>query len=686
MHFTRALAFCLPSVVFLCSADSVAETLPRDERGAPVFSAPARAVPPRLDGVLDDPVWAVATRLDDFFVVDFDRPPTEPTTVFFASDSLHLYIAARMADSAPDQIRMSETKRDGNYGGDDHITIHLDVQHLHSDAYGFTVTPRGTQATHIPDGSPSKVEWQGDWLAATRIDSTGWSVEIVIPKVIFGLPAGGRTIGVYVERWLPRLREESRWPNMGRNWDYTKTGNWEGIVWPPDRRRPAFMPYLVAERDRGNQSVYGGLDVKYTTGNGLTVLGTIYPDYRNIESGILGLDFSYNEQSRADNRPFVKEGYAYFPKDWIFYSQRVGEMYGGAKVFGQLGRNRVGLLTAYDRNDVLHTAGKWEWAPSDSWSWDQHMAWRHGPADAPHPPGTPAATDHLMFVSIGMYMWQTGDQREYISWQGGFTKTASDTANGYDLELHWNRSEGNGTPGYAIGVRWLSDGFIPIEGLLNPRDAGQRDISASIDWEKTSDRHWFPEAGFWLQGKYAQRLNGDLYHKTITLDTWTEVTPDVATGVVAIGRDRPPYVDKTIETWLNWNRRSFGHDGSAGLVFGKVIGTDYRLVSISQSTRIGTQVSLSASAQGVRHVYPVGHTDRPLGGTDDRYQLIGTAQFDITPEHAVSGRLIESTTGLNGYATYQQVLRRGYDLFIIVGDPSADTWTRRVALKAVVVL
>ncbi|HOS65471.1 MAG TPA: hypothetical protein PK251_12025 [Candidatus Latescibacteria bacterium] len=150
--------------------------------------------------------------------------------------------------------------------------------------------------------------------------------------------------------------------------------------------------------------------------------------------------------------------------------------------------------------------------------------------------------------------------------------------------------------------------------------------------------------------------------------------------------DRPPYVDKTLYAWMGWNRRSFGHEGGIEATAGKVKGTDYRFVSAYQNTRIGGQTSLSLSAQGVRHVYPVGHRDRPLGGTDDRYQVIGTAQFDITPEHAVSGRLIESTQGLNGYATYQQVLRRGYDLFIIIGDPSADTWTRRVALKAVVVL
>ncbi|HRS95401.1 MAG TPA: carbohydrate binding family 9 domain-containing protein [Candidatus Latescibacteria bacterium] len=686
MRISRACAVYIPASILFFAASPEAESIPRDANGAPVIPAVFASAPPHLDGILDDPVWTESVRLDDFYVVDYDRPPSEPTTVFLACDSANLYVAARMGDRFPGQIRMAETKRDGQYTNDDHFAIHFDVQHLHNTSYLFIVTPRGTQATTIPDGSPSKVEWQGDWVAAARVDSAGWSVEMVIPMVIFGRPAGQHTIGVAAHRWLPRLQEEMTWPNMGRVRDDTKTGNWEGIVWPAERRRPALMPYIVAERVGGDLSTYAGADMKYTTGSGLTILTTAYPDYRNIESGVLGLDFSYNEQARADNRPFVTEGAAYYPESWIFYSQRIGEMYGGGKLFGQLGRSRVGLLTAYDRNRVVHTAGKWTWQKSDAWNFDQHMVWRHGPADAPHPAGTPMASDHLMYVSIARFTRQVGDREEHYSTQGGFTKTASDTANGYDFEFHWNRHNGNGTFGYALGGRILSSGFIPVEGLLNPADAGQRDITASLEWEKRRERRWFTEVGYWAQLKYSERLNGDLYHKDATLEGWADVTPDVAVALNGKAVDRPPYVDKTLYVWMGWNRRSFGHEGGIEATAGKVKGTDYRFVSAYQNTRIGGQTSLSLSAQGVRHVYPVGHRDRPLGGTDDRYQVIGTAQFDITPEHAVSGRLIESTQGLNGYATYQQVLRRGYDLFIIIGDPSADTWTRRVALKAVVVL
>ena len=76
----------------------------------------------------------------------------------------------------------------------------------------------------------------------------------------------------------------------------------------------------------------------------------------------------------------------------------------------------------------------------------------------------------------------------------------------------------------------------------------------------------------------------------------------------------------------------------------------------------------------------------PAGGIEHLRQLIGTVQYDLTDERALSGRIVYTNDGVNGYAAFQQMLRRGMDLFLIVGDPSADTWTERVAIKAVFVL
>jgi hypothetical protein len=65
---------------------------------------------------------------------------------------------------------------------------------------------------------------------------------------------------------------------------------------------------------------------------------------------------------------------------------------------------------------------------------------------------------------------------------------------------------------------------------------------------------------------------------------------------------------------------------------------------------------------------------------------MGTLQYDVTAECAVSGRLIYSHEGVNGYCSYREMVRKGLDLFLIVGDPSADRWTKRIAVKAMFVV
>ena len=69
--------------------------------------------PPTLDGVLDDAAWEQATVIDDFhqFNPVDHAPPSERTVVYLAYDDDNLYVAARMYDSEPDQIRARQLVR-----------------------------------------------------------------------------------------------------------------------------------------------------------------------------------------------------------------------------------------------------------------------------------------------------------------------------------------------------------------------------------------------------------------------------------------------------------------------------------------------------------------------------------------------------------------------------------------------
>ena len=687
------------SLRLVCVALALACSQVQADRGVDTSSGEVPLVPavfahaaPVLDGKLDDSLWADASMLDDLHCKALDRAPTEPTTIWLAQDSTHMYFAARMYDDRPDQIRMEVTQRNSNLWPDDFIAVYLDVQdqHRYDGAYVFRVNPRGTQDEYIPDGSAGKTEWVGDWQAVARMDSLGWTVEFAVPFSLFNHKPGRHTVGLWIERHHARIDEWASWPNMGARWDRTKTGDWTGVLWPSQNRKPVFMPYVVGQSSGSDPGGYLGLDMKYTTQGGATFVATANPDFQNVENDILGLDFSYSERQQSDSRPFFTDGRKYLPESWMFYSNRVEQVIAGGKGFGQLGDHRLGLIGAYDRQKVTHTAGLWYWQPVSRLEIENKFAWRHGP-EGVEPPDEddPYATDNLVAVSVIKKSRPSGNGSEYYRVQGGLTHTvedAGDVRDGYDLEASYERWAGAGELNVWLRGRQISSGFAAINGLLGPEDANQRDVVLGLETWVEHDRKWFRKGGVWSEARNSVRLDNSLYRRYAQVGLWTLVVNGSGFWTEIREENRPPHHDRTLSLGLWWRETHAHTDGGGDLKIGRVGGAGYLLVSARQGIRLGESVSLGVRAQYRRRDLPAGHEDRLEGGIEQQYQTMTTAQYDITPEKAVSGRLIRSHEGWNGYVSYRQIVRRGMDLFVIVGDPSADTWTNRVALKAMVVL
>jgi len=670
----------------------------------PIVPAVRVTTPPVLDGVLDDPIWAHAPRLDNFYSMQLDRAPTESTVVWIVYDSTHIYAAARCYDRQPENIRAEQTKRGGSMWTDDCIEFDLDPVHGHRRVYEFCVNAAGTQYETVPGGSASKVEWRGDWLTATRTDSLGWTAELAIPLSFLNRPAGPQTVGLGVWRHLSRGDEWVQWPNMGKSYDATRLGDWTGVVFPHIRRRPAFMPYVVArasrvtteadtvagipERRKIDPGAYLGLDAKYTTTGGTVCVGTLNPDFENVESQVLNLDFSYSERYRGENRPFFQEGGEYLPSSRMFYTQRVEEMYGGLKVFGEPGQHRIGIVEAYDRKGVNHTAAKWGWRPGSKLTFEQSLVWRHGPRDVRPRDDVPLGEDH---IAVGEFF--SGTRRfssgagETVQATGGLTHAASDSGRGHELWVSyncWGPSKEGGSIWVEVGQR--SGGFMPADGLLSKVDADQRNVNLWLNYWHSYDRRWMKR--WWADAGItrAVRFNGDLYRQEMSVSGGVNIVQGVwfdAGGEVA---DRPPHKDRTANVSLGWNEDHLNTTGNVGAWGGRLDGTDYLSVSAEQGIQPFSAITLRFYGQYVRQDYPVGHEDEVEGGVEHRHQVRATVQYDITPERSISGRMMHTDGGTNGYCSYRQMLRRGMDVFVIVGDPSAETWTKRVALKTVIVL
>ena len=111
--------------------------------------APSRVdAPPRIDGRLDDAVWASAAKIDTFVQ---ERPveaapASESTEVFVAYDSQQIYIGIHAHYSDPSIVRANRADRD-QIGRDDTVTVFFDPFLDQQRGYAFSVNGYGVQAS-----------------------------------------------------------------------------------------------------------------------------------------------------------------------------------------------------------------------------------------------------------------------------------------------------------------------------------------------------------------------------------------------------------------------------------------------------------------------------------------------------------------------------------------------------------
>ena len=102
---------------------------------------------PKIDGVLDNPIWETeALKIDTFVQLSpkENGEPTEKTVAYLGYDEKNLYVAFRAYDSQASKVRCSITKRDGCLE-DDWVFIMLDTFNEKRRAFSFLLNPVGVQ-------------------------------------------------------------------------------------------------------------------------------------------------------------------------------------------------------------------------------------------------------------------------------------------------------------------------------------------------------------------------------------------------------------------------------------------------------------------------------------------------------------------------------------------------------------
>ena len=329
--------------------------------------------PPKIDGQLDDACWQNSAKTGGLIQFEPQRgePATQPTTIYLAYDANKLYVAFECFKTDMGNLAANQTRRDSFFFSDDHVEVLIDTFLDGRNCYAFALNPLGTQTdrrlinegTNRRTGSSSigtAISWDCDWQGQAAKGTDRWTAEFAIPfaELRFSKGSDIATWGINFWRNDEALAEEQTWADLGeRQYAVSKFGKLTDLpIADLVTKRPVkFKPYAtlkpqVSHPGDGETTLEvkpdAGLDLRYPIKD-FTVDLTLNPDFAQIEADPDLVNLSDIPLRFPEKRPFFLEGNELFqmPLD-LFYSRRVEDLIGGAKVIGKFSKYNLAFMGA----------------------------------------------------------------------------------------------------------------------------------------------------------------------------------------------------------------------------------------------------------------------------------------------------------------------------------------------------
>ncbi|MDO5505704.1 MAG: DUF5916 domain-containing protein [Pseudoxanthomonas suwonensis] len=335
----------------------------------------------QVDGRIDPDEWRDAVHVTDFRMVEpftgADSP--YPTEAWYMATPQGLAVGFRNRTPAGVEQPRQFSRRD-EVPNIDRVNLMIDFNGDGQTGYSFMVTASGgIEDTIIGSGGTVwDSDWDGDWRHAVVDGQEQWSAELLIPWSIAPMPRavdGKRTIGLYLDRVIGSTRERVAWPAA----TFTRPQflkRFTAVQVPAHSQSLlAITPYAVAGHDlvHGSGHANAGADVFWKPSGQFQLSATLNPDFGQVESDQLVVNFGAEETFHGDKRPFFTENQALFhlrtPSDNsnLLYTRRVGgwadddsgpgDISGALKLNGTVGATQYGVFLADERGDAGRSFG-----------------------------------------------------------------------------------------------------------------------------------------------------------------------------------------------------------------------------------------------------------------------------------------------------------------------------------------
>ncbi|MDE2481316.1 MAG: hypothetical protein KGN02_03905 [bacterium] len=694
-----------------------------------------------LDAAMTAPAWAAARVRSDgaWENVTKREAADESTSVSVLYDDHTLYVGF-VAHQAGVPITATQTTNDVGFGTDDFVAVGLDPSGAGSQTYLFEVTPRGVRYQQASEN----VRYRPEWKAATERTADGWRAVLAIPLDVMRVrPGSPQTWRMNFYRQVAAVGEHYSWAWNGLMQDQP-SGSWpnsyDARFWPaagPMRfagrvsRRPKpraelyGLASLGADRELFQQSDGSfrtqtvrsvGLDVSVPLDATINFVGTVNPDFSNVEVDQQTIAPQEFRRQLQEFRPFFAQGAQYLnpnpsgystffsPQDSIFYSPSVGPFDRGAKVEGTYGLQSFGVLSYRGYNQITgdtfdDVAYGWKHAlQNDTFQyWTDGVLAHHSVAgdDATVEGGFKGRNLHNGFV----YSFDTSVERGSWVPQG-----VAHSTSGF-VDVHKPNWEA------LIGYADIAPNYNPIDGFTENSDIRGLQTMVNFVGSARGIKNWDLNLA-------ADRLldHSGAVHES---DTGMYYSAVFDNGFSLNG------VGPTVSTLRGYN--AYGGPGCTGAVVGTNyfsgapcylggVTTPFNIMNVPIGYRDGTPHPIDASAgwgnfgSSNLHLYTLS-TSRPLGGrmtlgveydgSYERDRMTGALDsqwlrrlslgFETGSEsnftislRSINGRGGFATEpGVNLAAAFHMQLRHG-DLYINYGTPAANATLDRFIVKYVI--
>jgi hypothetical protein len=338
-----------------------------------LLTAPAVAV--EIDGRIDAAEWAGARHITDFRKVQplNGEPASLPTEVWILSTPDGLAVAFRNVQPPSVPRTQQRVQRDFEEQVD-RVNVMVDFDGDGGTGYDFTISStNGIFDAIITNEYAFNADWDGNWRHEVGGDDEAWTAEVLIPWHIAPMRESTgdmRTIGIYVDRVIGVTGERSAWPSASFERPRFLSDFARIEVTQYKQSLLALTPYVSGLQDlvHDENEQDAGLDVFWKPNGHTQLLATFNPDFGQVESDDLVVNFDATEVFISEKRPFFTENQAIFdfttPSDFsqLLYTRRIGgpaddgsgagDIIGAVKFNGSLGATKYGVFAAEEDDSV----------------------------------------------------------------------------------------------------------------------------------------------------------------------------------------------------------------------------------------------------------------------------------------------------------------------------------------------